>query len=508
MKIDNVTIEDNGISSATGEVIFNDDEFTIVDDGDNTKKAMFQASSITTSTTRTYTFPDVNGFLLTDANVSGTSNQVILTDIGNEIRFSLPQSIGTSNVPTFAGAILQTGFGTQLTIRHSSALNNAQLFVDSGGNLNITPSGSNVNIASASLDVATNITVGGTVDGVDIAGTAVTTWGNGLEYTSGTAAVDYNTVNLKITAGELNTIQDIHTTAAVSFGTVSASTITASTNLNGSYLIDGQICFPSSTKVSGDSTFFWDNTSKELGVGTGSPSAKIHSLATTEQLRLGYDASNYASFTVNSSGQLIIVPTSSTVRFGSGNTTTTCSLADGRTNLGYDASNGVGYISCSASKRFGVKTGGSSSYGLYQNESSLVGIGITSMSDTTERLTVSQITDSCYVRIEGQANTAGKYAGIKLREEAVASDTGIDLSYATNDNLFVIRGITSGTYDGDHITMERASGNTTFNGTLTVTGSTEAVEVIDSGSTGATEQDWIEVEVGGVTGYIRVFATK
>jgi len=35
---------------------------------------------------------------------------------------------------------------------------------------------------------------------------------------------------------------------------------------------------------------------------------------------------------------------------------------------------------------------------------------------------------------------------------------------------------------------------------------TENLEFVDAGSAGATEQDWIQVEVGGNTGYIRVFA--
>jgi hypothetical protein len=35
---------------------------------------------------------------------------------------------------------------------------------------------------------------------------------------------------------------------------------------------------------------------------------------------------------------------------------------------------------------------------------------------------------------------------------------------------------------------------------------TEDLEIVDAGSAGATEQDWIEVQVGGVTGYIRVYA--
>jgi hypothetical protein len=38
--------------------------------------------------------------------------------------------------------------------------------------------------------------------------------------------------------------------------------------------------------------------------------------------------------------------------------------------------------------------------------------------------------------------------------------------------------------------------------------STENLEIVDAGSAGATEQDWIEVQVGGNTGYIRVYTSK
>jgi hypothetical protein len=44
------------------------------------------------------------------------------------------------------------------------------------------------------------------------------------------------------------------------------------------------------------------NSSGDVGINNGSPSAKLHTIATTEQLRLGYDASNYASTTVSSAG--------------------------------------------------------------------------------------------------------------------------------------------------------------------------------------------------------------
>ncbi len=46
----------------------------------------------------------------------------------------------------------------------------------------------------------------------------------------------------------------------------------------------------------------YEETTTRLGIGTQSPAAEVHALATTEQLRLGYDASNYGSVTVSASG--------------------------------------------------------------------------------------------------------------------------------------------------------------------------------------------------------------
>lgn len=46
-----------------------------------------------------------------------------------------------------------------------------------------------------------------------------------------------------------------------------------------------------------------------VGIGTTRPAAYLHSYGTTEQLRLGYNASNYTSFTADSSGNLTIAPT-------------------------------------------------------------------------------------------------------------------------------------------------------------------------------------------------------
>ncbi len=55
-----------------------------------------------------------------------------------------------------------------------------------------------------------------------------------------------------------------------------------------------------------DDAIYIDDSSDRVGIGTSSPSARLHSLGLTEQLQLGYDASNYASFTVLDDGALTI----------------------------------------------------------------------------------------------------------------------------------------------------------------------------------------------------------
>jgi hypothetical protein len=72
-----------------------------------------------------------------------------------------------------------------------------------------------------------------------------------------------------------------------------------------------------------------------------------------------------------------------------------------------------------------------------------------------------------------------------------------------------------GSYDA-YITVSRGVGGgfpvpsliTLDSKIVKLTMTTETLEFMDAGSTGATEQDWIEVEVGGNQGYIRVYATK
>lgn len=61
-------------------------------------------------------------------------------------------------------------------------------------------------------------------------------------------------------------------------------------------------------QISDTRSDFYIGYDGKAGFGTYTPSAKVHSLSTTEQLRLGYDASKYTSFTVDSAGSLTTTP--------------------------------------------------------------------------------------------------------------------------------------------------------------------------------------------------------
>jgi hypothetical protein len=73
-------------------------------------------------------------------------------------------------------------------------------------------------------------------------------------------------------------------------------------------LTQGSVLFAGASGVisQDNANFFWNDTDNRLGIGTLAPATPLHIIRTTEQLRLGYDTLNYASFTVDSVGGLSI----------------------------------------------------------------------------------------------------------------------------------------------------------------------------------------------------------
>ena len=92
------------------------------------------------------------------------------------------------------------------------------------------------------------------------------------------------------------------------------------------------------------------------------------------------------------------------------------------------------------------------------------------------------------------------------------------LSLNASDNLLLGYGIDAGNDvrispgGGAKLTVTGAGdvgiGTTSPGSLLELAFATENMELVNAGSAAATEQDWIEVQVGNNTGYIRVYAAK
>jgi hypothetical protein len=124
------------------------------------------------------------------------------------------------------------------------------------------------------------------------------------------------------------------------------------------------------TNAAGTSILNIDTSNQRVGIGTTAPSAKLHSLATTEQLRLGYDSSNAVKFTVSSTNALTITPlVNNTSGFNFTN-------AAGTSILNIDTSNQrVGIGTTAPSYKLDVASGGAYTARFGTNASDTVVIG-------------------------------------------------------------------------------------------------------------------------------------
>lgn len=93
-------------------ITIKDVNFTIQDDGDTTKQAKFQASGISTGTTRTFVFPDATTTLvgtdatqtLTNKTISGSTNTITNVSLTTGVTGTLPIANGGTNATTKAAA--------------------------------------------------------------------------------------------------------------------------------------------------------------------------------------------------------------------------------------------------------------------------------------------------------------------------------------------------------------------------------------------------------------------
>jgi hypothetical protein len=159
------------IANTTGVVSIDDTKFSLQDETDNTKKALFQLSGITTATTRTYTLPNLTGALAT----IGTLTQ---TFTGTTTFSASTVTVGSStNSSTY-------GLGTGATLSGNTKTVNV-------GTAGVSGSTTTINIGSAVAGSTTNVTANGTWTFSGATSASVVRASNGILVNSQTVSADY-----------------------------------------------------------------------------------------------------------------------------------------------------------------------------------------------------------------------------------------------------------------------------------------------------------------------------
>ncbi|MFA5926334.1 MAG: LamG-like jellyroll fold domain-containing protein, partial [Parcubacteria group bacterium] len=173
---------------------------------------------------------------------------------------------------------------------------------------------------------------------------------------------------------------------------------------------------------------FYAGASGNVGIGTTAPGAALHVFKTTEQLRLGYDASNYTQFAVNSVGQLSITTN------GTGPDFTFLAGTSGNFNLkangGADGGNVVltngafrPYVSSTGMISLGVSTAKWSDLWLSGNGyiAGNVGIGTTSPSSLLHVAGNAKLGTGSGATLEFNSNASGS-GGLIFFNQQTATD--------------------------------------------------------------------------------------
>ncbi len=302
-----LTIADGKTLTASNSLTFagSDGSTLNVGSGGTLGTAAYTSSSayevpltFSTGLTRTVNTITVN----TSQNIATLSN---LTSNG---------SVQTSGGNGTLSVVANTGTGNNVLANSPSLTSPSFSTIVNTGTLTL-PTSTDTLVGRATTDTLTNKTISGSNNTLtNIPNSALTN--SSLTLALGTSGTDVNWGASTVSLGGTATL-NIPDASATARGliTTGAQTIagakTFSSSATFSAYTSGSVPYISTGGLlaQDNANFFYDGINHRLGLGTTSPSAFIHVLGTTEQLRLGYDASNYGSFTTGNTGGLTVTTT-------------------------------------------------------------------------------------------------------------------------------------------------------------------------------------------------------
>ena len=259
-----------------------DDNFAFANNTDATKKAFFDASGITTGTTRTYTLPNIDGTLATVANISQTftgPTSIIPTNNGADIRIgAIPQTgtvtVGRSQVThTLEIGVGATLSGSTKTINFGTA--------------GLSGSTTTINIGSAVSGSTTTTAVNGnfTAQGVTVGlgGGAIST--NTAVGASALAANTTGTFNTAIGASALSAVNSNNNTA-IGTGALQSATTGANNSAIGASALSNLVTGNQNTALGDGALTSLNGYNSNVAVGKNAMS----SAQCSEAVGIGFNA--------------------------------------------------------------------------------------------------------------------------------------------------------------------------------------------------------------------------
>ncbi len=230
----------------------------------------------------------------------------------------------------------------------------------------------------------------------------------------------------------------------------------------------------SSLKLTATGNTYGASFAGRVGVGTDAPAAELHISAGTPTIRL-QDSDNTDDY-------INCYQSGGTSNFLSRNDT-----SNGSFNfIGYDSSDLTYFMAITNAGNVGIGTASPGHLLEVRGNADALSIG----DDTNTAV---------YARFANSRTMIGYSGAYTLIQSGASKALRLQVS---NDTFG------SGTLGIGIDTLGNVGIGKTPSSRLDIKLSTEDLEIVDAGSTSATEQDWIEVEVGGNQGYIRVYATK